>query len=152
MTDKEKYDALVAEIERQYEETSIGLNEHENGIERGRMEVINALQQKIDTMKEEPSIPDIVDEHFSEMLGENPVNNDIENEIRRYLKEDHDRDTTVGDVARHFSEWQRKMMIGKAVDGEIVKNKKGDFFAAIPVSRQDFEWGEEVNGIILKKD
>lgn len=132
MTDKEKYDALVAEIERQYEETSIGLNEHENGIERGRIEVINALQQKIDTMKEEPA------------------SKDLEEEMERYFCKEWAGDPVV--TARHLAEWQRKMMIGKAVDGEIVKSKKGDFFAAIPVSRQDFEWGEEVKGIILKKE
>ena len=31
--------------------------------------------------------------------------NSLEEEITRYLREDHDRDTTVRDVARHFADW-----------------------------------------------
>lgn len=59
MTDKEKYETLVAEIKRLNDETAIGLNEWENGVENGRMEVINALNEKISSMQEEPVSEDL---------------------------------------------------------------------------------------------
>lgn len=55
MTDKEKYEALVAEIKRLKDETAIGLNERENGVENGRMEVIFALEAKVNSMNEKQS-------------------------------------------------------------------------------------------------
>ena len=52
MTDKVK--KIREELARLKEETSIGLSEHENGVEQGRMEIINALSIFIDSMQEEP--------------------------------------------------------------------------------------------------
>ena len=40
-------------------------------------------------------------------LPEQPMEG-LEEEIVRYLRKDHDRDTTVRDVARHFAEWGAK--------------------------------------------
>ena len=51
MTDREEF---KAELDRLKEETGIGLSEWENGVEHGRMEVINALYKKLDSMKKEP--------------------------------------------------------------------------------------------------
>jgi hypothetical protein len=52
MTDK--IQKIREELERLKEETSIGLSEHENGVEQGRMEIINALSIFLDSMQEEP--------------------------------------------------------------------------------------------------
>ena len=52
MTDKVK--KIREELARLKEETSIGLSEHENGVEQGRMEIINALSLFLDSMQEEP--------------------------------------------------------------------------------------------------
>lgn len=38
-----KIERIKKELERLREETSIGLTEHENGVEQGRMEIINAI-------------------------------------------------------------------------------------------------------------
>jgi hypothetical protein len=42
----------------------------------------NYLLSFIDSLQEEPSIPEIVDEHYWEMLGEEPVSEDLENNIK----------------------------------------------------------------------
>jgi hypothetical protein len=52
MTDK--IQKIREELERLKEETSIGLSEHENGVEKGRMEIINALSLFLDTVQKEP--------------------------------------------------------------------------------------------------
>ena len=48
-----KVQLIKAELARLKEETSIGLSEHENGVEQGRMEIINALSIFLDSMQEE---------------------------------------------------------------------------------------------------
>ena len=58
MEDKEK---IREEIARLKEETSIGLSEHENGVEQGRMEIINALSLFIDSLQEEPVSEELED-------------------------------------------------------------------------------------------
>ena len=62
MTDKEKYEALVAEIKRLKDITAIGLNEWENGVEHGRMEIINALEEKISSIQKEPVTNEVNEE------------------------------------------------------------------------------------------
>ena len=57
MTDKVQ--KIREELVRLKEETSIGLSEHENGVEQGRMEIINALSLFLDSMQEEPVSEDL---------------------------------------------------------------------------------------------
>jgi hypothetical protein len=52
MTDKVQ--KIREELARLKEETSIGLSEHENGVEQGRMEIINATSLFLDSLQEEP--------------------------------------------------------------------------------------------------
>lgn len=144
MTDKEKYEALVAEIEHQKEETSIGLNEWENGEEHGRMDVINALQEKIKSMQGEP------------------VSDDLEGEINRYLSTwSTSKDNGIvfcEKMARHFAVWQKEQMMKDAVDGWIEEpeclawrvisdNLEGDF-----VVKNKLQDGESVKVIIIKEE
>ena len=49
LTDKEIF---KAELDRLKQETSIGLSEWENGVEHGRMEIINSLYKTLDSMQE----------------------------------------------------------------------------------------------------
>ena len=53
MTDKVQ--KIREEVVRLKEETSIGLSERENGIEQGRMEIINAISLFLDSLQEEPA-------------------------------------------------------------------------------------------------
>ncbi len=55
-------------------------------------------------------------------LQEEPVSEDLEEEIKRYLHEVYDRDTTVSDIARHFANWQKKVMMKDALDSTMVEN------------------------------
>ena len=56
MTDKEIF---KEELDRLKEETSIGLSEHDNGVEQGRIEVINSLYKTLHHMQEEPVSEDL---------------------------------------------------------------------------------------------
>ena len=47
----------------------------------------NYLLSFIDSLQEEPSIPEIVDEHYWEMLGEEPVSDDLEEAYEKYADE-----------------------------------------------------------------
>ena len=144
MTDKEKYEALVAEIEHQKEETSIGLNEWENGEEHGRMDVINALQKKIKSMQGEPT------------------NDDLEGEINRYLSTwSTSKDNGIvfcEKMARHFAAWQKEQMMKDAVDGwaeepecflwrVISDDLTGEF-----VVKNKLQDGDKVKLIVIKEE
>ena len=144
MTDKEKYEALVAEIEHQKEETSIGLNEWENGEEHGRMDVINALQEKIKSMQGEPA------------------NDDLEDEINRYLSTwSTSKDNGIvfcEKMARHFAAWQKEQMMKDAVDGwaeepecflwrVISDDLTGEF-----VVKNKLQDGDKVKLIVIKEE
>lgn len=75
---------LIAEIERLKDGIGIGLCEYDAGEENGKMEILIELSSFIATLQQEQ--PEV----------------DLEKEIIRYQREDMVRDTTVGDVARHF--------------------------------------------------
>jgi hypothetical protein len=108
MTDKEKYEALVAEIEHQKEETSIGLNEWENGEEHGRMDVINALQEKIKSMQCEPANDDL-ERFIYEHLWKGRMGEEITKPI--YFGYDE-----LLAVAQSIANWQKQQMMKDADD------------------------------------
>lgn len=150
MTDKEKYEALVAEIEHQKEETSIGLNEWENGEEHGRMDVINALQEKIKSMQGKPANDDLEKEVY-EHLWKGRMGADVSKPI--YFSYDE-----LLEVASHFTNWQKQQLMKDAVDGWIEEpecllwrvisvNLESDF-----VLKNKLQDGEPVKVIIIKED
>lgn len=57
------------------------------------------------------------DELIKLAKSEEPVSEDLEEAIKRYLHKVYDRDTTVSDVARHFAKWQ-KANLWKPADGD----------------------------------
>lgn len=137
-------DIFKAELDRLKDETSIGLSEWENGVEHGRMEVINALYKALDSMQEEP------------------VNDDLEDEITRYCNPMLGRicdawnkqqpvELNLGVVARHFADWQKQQMLKDAVDAEISFR-----FHRLSIDLKDngiegFECGDKVKIIIIKR-
>lgn len=62
--------------------------------------------------KEEPTIPDIVDEHWWEMLGEELVSEDLKEEITRYFSKNPIKHLTdwpaLKNTALHFANWQKQ--------------------------------------------
>ena len=145
MTDKEKYEALVAEIEHQKEETSIGLNEWENGEEHGRMEVINALQEKIKSMQGEPANDDFEKEMNDFFLTMQVQDNE-------YINED-----TFRSIARHFAEWQKQQMMKDAVEATLYFDygDKTGFYGMVElhdIPMKDMEDGDKVKVLVIKEE
>ena len=64
-----------------------------------------------------PMIPSIYAGKILDSLQEELVSKELEEEIKRYLHKVYDRDTTVGDVARHFAKWQKEHL-WKPADGD----------------------------------
>ena len=60
-----------------------------------------------------------------QLKNNEPICEDLEEEIKRYLHKIYDRDTTVGDVARHFADWQKEQMMANAIDAEVLENYDG---------------------------
>lgn len=75
----DKLQKIREELARLKEETSIGLSEHENGVEQGRMKIINAISLCLDTLQEEPVSEDNTlrkaSEEYLKVLSETPYNN-----------------------------------------------------------------------------
>ena len=146
MTDKEKYESLVAEIEHQKKETSIGLNEWENGEEHGRMDVINALQEKIKSMQGEPANDDLEKEVY-EHLWKGRMGADVSKPI--YFSYDE-----LLEVARHFAAWQKEQIMANSTNATIglpYENKDGGYTHLIDVSRP-LPVGKNKIAIIFKED
>lgn len=123
MTDKEIIVAIRAEIER--------LKKENNG---SPLSVCNDLLSFIDSMQEEP------------------VNEDLEEEWKRYItSEEYLKDIPGGlPVARHFAEWGKYQIMKTAV-GAVVKY---DNFGHLIVRVDDIgvKSGDEIKIRIFKED
>ena len=119
MTDKVQ--KIREELARLKEETSIGLSEHENGVEQGRMEIINALSLFLDSMQKEP------------------VSEDLEEEIDNYVKRNGydglDSIEEVKYIANYFAEWQKENL-WKSADGDDLPEYDREVIAIL-----DYDFG-----------
>ena len=101
--------------------------------------------------KEEPTIPDIVDEHWWEILGEKPVSEDLEEAAHRCYK----ANDTFMDGFKKGANWQREQIMKDAVEGEITKISPNDYLRAmsdvLPL-KDESKWGTRVKLIIIKED
>lgn len=154
-------DRIKALLERLKEETSIGLSEHDNGVEQGRMEIIEAIYDLLTSRLNE-------EEHVNEDLER-----EISNEINRYTKfcekclkemEDDNTDISFMDLrhfAAHFVNWQKQQMMKDAVDGWIEADDNRDM--NVWARSDDFRWlnknitaslniGDKVKLIIIKEE
>ena len=152
MTDKEKYESLVAEIEHQKKETSIGLNEWENGEEHGRMDVINALQEKIKSMQGEP-----VSEDLEEEIGKycsNPENfiTYIDVGFKQSPIEKDDIPLIIKAI-KFGANWQKQQLMKEAVSGHVGQTINGMLRALSDETFGDmgFMAGDKVKLIIIKE-
>lgn len=141
MTDKEKLTAIKAEIERLKEETSIGLSEHENGVEQGRMEIIDAISILLDTLQEKPVIEE------------------LEEAAKRYATEGDEISGLYiiepeADAFKAGAKWQFEQLMPNIVDATIglpYENKDGGYTHLIDVSRP-LPVGNNKIAIIFKED
>ena len=89
MTD-DRLTKVKAEIERRkklHEKSLINPIHEGFGLQKvieSKISELTYLLSFIDSMQEEPTIPDIVDEHYWEMLGEEPVSENLEEAIGEY--------------------------------------------------------------------
>jgi hypothetical protein len=145
------------------------------------MEIINALYKTLDSMQEEPTIPDIVDEHFWEMLGEEPATEDLESwdefshiddAIEDYccfdshivffteslngepLEEADDREQ-VESAFKAGANWQKQQMLKgaklAALKDATVAEYWDNWLILDPYLRGSFKDGEKVKIVILKE-
>ncbi len=96
---------------------------------------------------------------FLDTLEEEP-DKSLEEEIRRYLREEcsSDDEPTTEETARHFAEWQKEQMLKDAVEGDVYTYKAPrfncgfvEFVAAIPPAETD-KLGDKVKLIVVKED
>lgn len=106
MTDKEIF---KAELDRLKEETYIGLSEQDNGVEQGRMEVINSLYKTLHHMQEEP---------ISDDLGET-TNNYVLNVRKGYPRVMDKTDRYICNAFKAGANWQKQQMMSNAVEVEV---------------------------------
>ena len=83
-------------------------------------------------------------------LQEEPVSEDLEGEIKRYLHEVYDRDTTVGDIARHFANWQKGQMMKDTITAHVFGKEIGKSLFCFKADGDDYLIGHEVKVVILK--
>lgn len=101
MTDKVQ--KIREEVERLKEETSIGLSEHENGVEQGRMEIINALSLFLDSLQKEPVSEEL--EEAANAYAITVYNNYLDNPK---AFENIDADTLNEDAFKAGAKWQKQ--------------------------------------------
>lgn len=105
--------------------------------------------------KEEPTIPEIVDEHFDEMLGEEPANEDLGEYISELSKQFPEVSfAKLSRIAVRVAKWQKQQMMTKAVEVEISDNgcTKGLQFIPVWPFTDEYVGGDKVKLIIIKED
>ena len=129
--------------------------------------------------KKEPSIPDIVDEHFYEMLGEEPVSEDLEEAVNAYIgyapevdesssvygkrlafkagaKWQKQQDQSTIELAEDHAmlagmEKMKEQLVAKAVDAHCFGFQGAALFSfRLPAS--NYLVGSEVKVIVIKED
>ncbi len=96
-------------------------------------------------------------------MDEEPVSEELEEEIKKYLHEVYDRDTTVSDVARHFAKWQKQRMMKDAITATILPANLEETEFCLDdydevkhitrlVKEENLKIGDKVKVIIIKED
>lgn len=166
-----------ANLDRLKEETYIGLSEHDNGVETGRMEVINALYRLLDSMQEEPKkciytkdnytdedrkvLCDGCEEECEYAQKEEPVSEDLEEAAKHYLYSNilYD-DVYVGnptdkdciEMFKAGANWQKQQMMKDAITGQLENGEDYLRIKCLYTSCRPQDDGKLVKFIIIKED
>lgn len=141
-------DKIRAEIERLYGEYKAKFLQNGDSYHLGIFDGLDMAKQILDTLEEpvektcktcgfyENNCPFIRDKFipypnkvckdytFSTLKAEQePVSEDLEEEVKRYLCEEcsGDDEPTVSEIARHFAEWMKAKMMEGAVEGTVIE-------------------------------
>lgn len=134
----DKVQKIREELARLKEETSIGLSEHENGVEQGRMEIIDAISIFLDSMQEEP------------------VSEDFEEAVNAYIgyAPEVDECSSVYGKRKAFkagANWQRSQLLRNAI--EVVISDDTTICNAVELMKlQEKYQGQKVKIAIIKEE
>ena len=85
----------------------------------------------IDSMQEEPTIPDIVDEHYWEMLGEEPVSEDLEEAAKNYMRSQNPPIWGLYHGFKAGAQWQKQQMTKEPISEDWEKAAKHYLYSNI---------------------
>lgn len=103
-------------------------------------------------LKEEPTIPDIVDEHFWKMLGEEHVSEDLGEYINELSKQFQEVSfAKLSRIAVRVANWQKAKMMAKAIDVKINRDTLYDLKPFIHEKYLDYKIGDKVKVIVIKE-
>ena len=138
------------ELVRLKGETSIGLSEHENGVEQGRMEIINALFLFLDSMQQEP-VSEGLEEAGKEWLKPQLDKSYANYGETKMMELTHFDGYAMLDAIEFGAKWQKEQLMAKAVDGEVgYWNLRGlSINTDLPRSVSE---GDKVKIIVIKED
>ena len=164
MTDK------VQKIRKKVEELFNHVKDSNFESDSGAFYYLKDLLDFIDSLQEEPTIPDIVDEHFYEMLGEEHVSEGLEvvseqlaENARKHKAETSSPFFSQADYIQGVidgSNWQMQQMMAKSIDGHAtfefygLDSKTYGTIAHDPICLDDLglKDTDKVKVIVIKED
>ena len=113
---------------------------------------MEAIKMAIDALQEEPVSEDLEDE-----IGNYIENNFFGSETMGFFSnktKEELNDKDVADIARHFAEWQKEQMMAKAIRGHVGQTINGMLRALSDETFGDmgFMAGDKVKLIIIKEN
>lgn len=167
MTDKEKLEKVRAEIKRRkklHEKSLINPIHEGFGLQKvieSKISELTYLLSFIDSMQKEPTIPDIVDEHYLEMFGEEPVSEELNTAAKEYANNITDKIGYRLQLRRAVcfgAKWQKEQMMAKAIRGRVNFNVKSNYHSLIygcwdmDNALENCNDGDKVKIIVIKED
>lgn len=169
MIDNEKIKAIIKQYadkdKKMYSEAINSRDSRYNaGFWDGYECCAKGLLRELKDMQEEPTIPDIVDEHFYEMLGEESISDELDTAAKESSRIERSDDTEVGyDLSKYngFVEgalWKEQQIKKNAVDAVVKIDAGGypyvdrtielyDYDKDIPLAKR----GDKVKILVIKE-
>ena len=143
-------DKLKAEIDRRYQEYRAKMKTEDFTYYEGMADALDLFEQFLDTLSEEPVSEDLEEEVKNYFEGYWP-GTDTPEQCNTDL---HFTPPAILRLARHFSEWQKEQMMKGAVEGVIIDSGFDDGIAFVTMNIPDrrYDRGDKVRIIVLKAE
>lgn len=161
MTDK--LQKIRAEIERLQDGLMDAQGRFCTNAAESAYHILCHLENFINSMQEEHTIPDIVDEHWWEMLGEEPVSEDLEEAAKHYLYSNilyddvyvgNPTDNDCVEMFKAGAQWQKEKMMKEAKESQVILTRITNATLAPSLSSvildDSFKEGDKVKVIVIK--